>query len=290
MTTGIESRREVESDVVLARRATSCRRTPGSGTARARRVEGRVRTTRVASRLPRARSPRGGGVRWRRVCSRSAGLATRARGSARRTSPTPPRPRPSRRRRTPRARGEASSPPEAAREDPWCSDALRAWQTEPLLPAVADAARRLRATVFSPRGAPPLSTPPSPLDLDPPTAVTPLDPSRVPSPLHATLGRILRAAANARDRDDPRDVRAAAARMELVCRAVLVFCGALLERTNHTHHTGRAARSRPDADEPHTTTPAAPRARKTHARPRKNSCPPSARTSYADVTSRATRA
>ena len=54
--------------------------------------------------------------------------------------------------------GEASSPPEAAREDPWCSGALRV-QTEPLLPAVADAARRLRATVFSPRGAPPLSSP-----------------------------------------------------------------------------------------------------------------------------------
>ena len=161
--------------------------------------------------------------------------------------------------------GEASSPPEAAREDPWCSDALRV-QTEPLLPAVADAARRLRATVFSPRGAPPLSSPPSPLDLDPPTAVTPLDPSRVPSPLHATLGRILRAAANARDRDDPRDVRAAAARMELVCRAVLVFCGALLERDEP--HPPHLARDTSDADTPHP-----PHPRETHPTAKKP-CPP----------------
>ena len=160
-------------------------------------------------------------------------------------------------------------PPEAAREDPWCSDALRV-QTEPLLPAVADAARRLRATVFSPRGAPPLSSP-SPLDLDPPTAVTPLDPSRVPSPLHATLGRILRAAANARDRDDPRDVRAAAARMELVCRAVLVFCGALLERDEP--HPPHLARDTSDADEPHPPHP--PRPREKDTRPTaKKPCPP----------------
>lgn len=166
--------------------------------------------------------------------------------------------------------GEASSPPEAAREDPWCSDALRV-QTEPLLPAVADAARRLRATVFSPRGAPPLSSPPSPLDLDPPTAVTPLDPSRVPSPLHATLGRILRAAANARDRDDPRDVRAAAARMELVCRAVLVFCGALLERDEP--HPPHLERDTSDADEPHPPHP--PRPREEDTRPTaKKPCPP----------------
>ena len=145
-------------------------------------------------------------------------------------------------------------PPEAAREDPWCSDALRV-QTEPLLPAVADAARRLRATVFSPRGAPPLSSP-SPLDLDPPTAVTPLDPSRVPSPLHATLGRILRAAANARDRDDPRDVRAAAARMELVCRAVLVFCARAPRKGRTTPTTPRAGHVGRGRTTP--TTPAAP--------------------------------
>ena len=160
MTVGIESRREVESDVVLARRATSCRRTPGSGTARARRVEGRVRTTRVASRLPRARSPRGGGVRWRRVCSRSAGLATRARGSARRTSPTPRVPRPSRRRRTPRARRGRRRPPPRRR------GRTRGVRTRfASRPSPPPRGRRRRASpprdgVFSAWGASPLLPPP----------------------------------------------------------------------------------------------------------------------------------
>ena len=105
----------------------------------------------------------------------------------------------------------------------------------------------------------------SSLDLDPPTAVTPLDPSRVPSPLHATLGRILRAAANARDRDDPRDVRAAAARMELVCRAVLVFCARSERDEPHPPHL---ARDTSDADTPHP-----PHPRETHPTAKKP-CPP----------------
>ena len=157
--------------------------------------------------------------------------------------------------------GEAFSTPEAAREDPWCSDALRVG-TEPILPAVADAARRLRATVFPPRAPAPRPaldppTPPSAAADDPPEAAAPVDPSRVPSPLHATLGHLLRAAANARDRDDPRDVRAAAARMELVCRAVLVFCGATLAREKPNPRDAKTARGfhRGSPRAPHTLPP-----------------------------------
>ena len=59
--------------------------------------------------------------------------------------------------------------------------------------------------------------------------------------------------------------------MELVCRAVLVFCGALLERDEP--HPPHLARDTSDADEPHPPRP--PRPREEDTRPTaKKPCPP----------------
>ena len=139
----------------------------------------------------------------------------------------------------------------------------------PLLPAVADAARRLRATVFSPRGAPP-PPPPSPLDLDPPTAVTPLDPSRVPSPLRHPRSYPPRRRERARSRRPPRRPRRRRAHgARLPRRPRLLRRAPRKGRTTPT--TPRADTS--DADEPHPPHP--PRPREEDTRPTaKKPCPP----------------